>query len=130
MKKLVTLLFIFTLCLVRATAQIGQPKPWDAIFQMAADETRVIKGEKHKTIVVTYCAYLLSKSTLRSGVKVVLKKKDSKTGETIEWNVFMTGTASASNNQQFLIKENEELECSAQVAVQYYFSGYIYDVAQ
>lgn len=124
MKQLLSLLVIFTLSFSYAYAQTpGNAVPWDIVYKMAKDETRTIKGEKGKVILVTFLRHKGEK-TIAYGPEMILKKTDAITGEKLELEIVLN----VSMDNHYIIKEGDELVLRARSEGISYVAGYKYDV--
>lgn len=121
------LLLLISICLAAFGTTNAQTHsnavPWDVIYQMKSGDQQVIKGEKGKSIEITFFRYRIGKGIGRAP-ELTLKKTDAKTGAKIEFNVIIN----INTDLHYIIKEGDELEMVADTDELVYLSGYVYDV--
>ena len=121
------LLSLSVLCLAlsaKVNAQAhGNAIPWDVVYQMKSGTQQVIKGEKGKSIEITFFRFKVDKGIGRIP-ELTLRKTDTKTGEKIEFGILMN----LNTDIHYILKEGDELEMAASADEVVYLSGYKYDV--
>ena len=124
MKLRLCITAILTLAFMKAGAQTHNCGiPWDVIYQMKDGDTQVVKGEKGKVIMIGNYRSRASKIVSRLP-ELILKKTDSKTGEKIEFKFIPT------TELNYVLKEGDELDITANADMEVYFSGYKYGADQ